>query len=265
VSLEDKTIFVYGEQGLGDFIQFCRYVFCLKKQGANIILEVPKPLYRLLANLRSLCQIICEGDEIPQSFDYYCPILSLPLAFRSNLLSIPSINNALNISLDPAIRTFWQSKVMSNANPLIGLTWSGNAEHQNDHNRSILLSDILDYLPSHFNYICLQKEIRSSDQFILDSSPHLLNFSNEIQDFTDTAALISCLNCVITVDTSVAHLSGTLGVKTLLLLPYSPDWRWLLNRNDSPWYPSMRLYRQKEIGNWKGVLEQVSSDLSRLL
>lgn len=262
-SLKNKTIFIYSEQGLGDFIQLCRYIHLLDKEGANIILEVPNALIKLLENLKNICQIICQGDELP-FYDYHCPILSLPLAFKTTLKSIPRIPNYLNLDINHQMIQQWDARLGFSKKHRIGLVWSGNISHHNDHNRSIPLKNILNYLPEQLDYVSLQKEIRSSDQSILASNPHIFNFSNDLKDFTDTAALIQCLDLVITVDTSVAHLAGALDIKTLLLLPYAPDWRWLLNREDSPWYPSMKLYRQKEIGNWDTVLNQVAFDLNLL-
>jgi tetratricopeptide (TPR) repeat protein len=262
-SLKNKTILIYAEQGLGDYIQLCRYVHLLANEGANVILKVPRVLIKLLENLKNICQVICEGDELP-SFDYHCPIMSLPLAFKTTLKSIPHIPNYLNLDIDPGMILQWQTKLGFSKKPLVGLVWSGNISHHNDHNRSIPLKIMLDYLPNQLDYICLQKEIRPSDQSILNSNPHIFNFATDLHDFTDTAALIQCLDLIISVDTSVAHLGGALGIKTLLLLPYAPDWRWLLNREDSPWYPSMKLYRQKEVGDWNGVIDQVASDLNLL-
>jgi len=143
------------------------------------------------------------------------------------------------------------------------LVWSGNPLHKNDHNRSILLADLLRYLPAEFQYVSLQKDVRESDRQTLQSNPAILNFSDDLQDFSDTAALCDCMDAIISVDTSVAHLSGALGKDTWILLPVVPDWRWLLDRDDSPWYPRVKLYRQKATRDWHGVLDQMSSDLLR--
>jgi ADP-heptose:LPS heptosyltransferase len=124
------------------------------------------------------------------------------------------------------------------------------------------LRDILPFLPNQFEYISLQNEVREVDKLTLDANPHILSYASHLNDFLDTATLIDNLDLVISVDTSVAHLSGALGRKTLVLLPYVPDWRWLLDRDDSPWYPSMKLYRQTSIGNWNSALDRVKSDLS---
>jgi hypothetical protein len=141
------------------------------------------------------------------------------------------------------------------------LAWSGNPQHKNDHIRSIVLAELIQHLPGEFQYVSLQKDVRESDRQTLQSNPRILNWSDDLQDFSDTAALCDCMDVVISVDTSVAHLSGALGKDTWILLPFVPDWRWLLDRDDSPWYPTARLYRQQRAGDWNGVLERVASAL----
>jgi hypothetical protein len=185
------------------------------------------------------------------------------LAFKTNLNTIPNKGGYINLDNHPNKIIEWKARLGSKLKPRIGLAWSGNPHHQNDHNRSLLLKDILPFLPNQFEYISLQKEVREVDKLTLDSNPHILNFAGYLNDFLDTAALIDSLDLVISVDTSVAHLSGAFGKKTLLLLPYVPDWRWLLDRDDSPWYLSMKLYRQAFIGDWNSVLGSVKLDLSR--
>ena len=259
-SLNGKTILLYGEQGLGDFIQFCRYAKSVANLGAKVILETPGELASFMENLEGVSQLIIQGEELP-FFDYQCPLLSLPLAFKTNLNSIPGTFAYINLDNHSNKIMEWKSKLGSKLKPRVGLVWSGNPNHKNDHNRSLLLENILPYLPNHLEYICLQKEVREVDKLTLDSNSHILNFTSQLNDFLDTAALINNLDLVISVDTSVAHLSGALGRKTLVLLPAVPDWRWLLDREDSPWYPSMKLYRQNSFGDWNGVLDRVKSDL----
>jgi tetratricopeptide (TPR) repeat protein len=259
--LQDKTILLYGEQGLGDFIQFCRYVKLVADLGAKVILEVPKTLEELMQGLEGVSELVIRGNKLP-FFDYQCSLLSLPLAFKTNLDNIPNQGGYINLDGYSNKIKEWKLRLSSKIRPRVGLVWSGNLHHKNDHNRSILLSDILPSLPNQFEYVSLQKELREVDKLTLDSNLHILNFSSHLNDFLDTAALIDNLDLVISVDTSVAHLSGALGKKTLLLLPYVPDWRWLLDREDSPWYPSMKLYRQTSMGNWSGALERVKSYLS---
>jgi hypothetical protein len=260
-SIQGKTILLYGEQGLGDFIQFCRYVKLVVDLGAKVILETPHSLAGLMKGLDGISQLVITGEELP-IFDYQCPLLSLPLALKTNLQNIPNriryinINNHLNKSIE------WKARLGLKSKPRAGLVWSGNPHHKNDHNRSLLLRDILPFLPNQFEYISLQNEVREVDKLTLDANPHILSYASHLNDFLDTATLIDNLDLVISVDTSVAHLSGALGRKTLVLLPYVPDWRWLLDRDDSPWYPSMKLYRQTSIGNWNSALDRVKSDLS---
>ena len=260
-SLQDKTILLYGEQGFGDFIQFCRYVKLVSDLGAKVILEVPQLLASLLENLEGVSQLVIKGQDLP-FFDYQCPLLSLPLAFRTNLHTIPKTVGYINLDNHPNKSTEWKARLGPKLKPRVGLVWSGNPHHKNDHNRSLLLQDILPYLPTQFEYISLQKEVRKVDRLTLESHPHILSFASHLNDFLDTAALIDNLDLVISVDTSVAHLSAALGKETWVLLPHLPDWRWLLDREDSPWYPSMKLYRQPTIGDWNSVLDKVKLDLS---
>ena len=260
-SLKGKTILLYGEQGLGDFIQFCRYTKLVADLGAKIILEVPQPLARLMIDLEGVSQLVIKGKELP-FFDFQCPLLSLPLALKTNLSNIPNAMRYINIDNHQNKILEWKTRLGPKLKSRVGLVWSGNPNHKNDHNRSLLLANVLPFLSGQFEYVSLQKEVREVDNLTLNSNPHILNFASHLNDFVDTAALIENLDLVISVDTSVAHLSGALGKKTWALLPDVPDWRWLLDMEDSPWYPSMKLYRQTCIGDWSGVLERVKSDLS---
>ena len=259
--LKDKTILLHAEQGLGDTIQFCRYIPLVAQLGAKIILEVQRPLVKLLKNLEGVSQIITRGDTLP-AFDYQCPLLSLPLVFKTELNMIPPVSK--NITSDNEKNSKWQTKLGEKTKPRIGLVWSGSTIHKNDHNRSLTLSELLPHLPSQMDYVCLQKELRDIDKLALEKTPHIQFYGDALEDFTDTAALCDLMDVVISVDTSVAHLTGTLGKSTWVLLPYSPDWRWLLDRDDSPWYPSAKLYRQEKIGDWNGVLEKLNRDLEKL-
>jgi len=260
-SLKDKTILLYGEQGFGDFIQFCRYAKLVADLGAKVILEVPQPLAGLMKDLEGVTQLVIKGKELP-FFDYQCPLLSLPLVFKTNLFNIPNAISYIKIDSHPNKILEWKTRLGPKLKPRVGLAWSGNPNHRNDHNRSLLLADILPFLATQFEYVSLQKEVREVDKLTLNSNTHILNFASHLNDFVDTAALIENLDLVISVDTSVAHLSGALGKKVWTLLQNVPDWRWLLDREDSPWYPSMKLYRQISIGDWNGVLDRVKSDLS---
>ncbi len=256
--LVGKTVLLHAEQGLGDSIQFCRYVREVQALGAHVLLEVPRPLLALFASLEGVSQIIEKAAPLPQ-FDYHCPLLSLPLAFQTQLENLPGRTPYL-ASTAPQ-RDRWQRRLGPRTQPRVGLVWSGNALDKNDLQRSVRLQDLLPYLSSDFEFICLQKEMRPADQDAIQTS-RIRFFGAQIEDFSDTAALCDLVDLVISVDTSVAHLAGALGKPTWILLPYTPDWRWMLHRDDSPWYPSVRLYRQTQERAWPSVLERMRSDLS---
>lgn len=259
--LLNKTILLYAEQGLGDTVHFSRFVAQVKKLGANVILEVQKPLVPLLSNLDGVDQIIPKGEPT-SAFDFQCPLMSLPLALKSYSKEerAPASLPYLRPSKDALFK--WEVKLGQKTKPRIGIVWSGNPEHHNDWNRSIPLGEFLRLSSPSYELISVQKNISSADQALLRSRPEIMSFENELHDFSDTAALCKLLDLVITVDTSVAHISGGLGKATWILLPKNPDWRWLLNRADTDWYPSARLYRQDTLLNWAPVIDQVKSDLN---
>jgi ADP-heptose:LPS heptosyltransferase len=205
--------------------------------------------------------VVVEGTPL-SAFDYHCPLLSLPLAFKTTLSSIPSTTPYVHA--DPTKLAYWTNKLGEPRRPRIGLVWSGRAAHKNDRNRSIGLAALVRHLPAGFEYVSLQKDVRDSDKPVLESNPHIRHLGTDLDDFTDTAALCELMDVVISVDTSVAHLSGALGKPTWVLLPYSPDWRWLLERDDSPWYPSVKLFRQPRVGDWGSVLDKVNTDMALL-
>ena len=262
ISLLGKTILLYAEQGLGDTIQFCRYAAMVKALGGRVIMEVQAPLVNLLRGLAGVDEIIAAGQPLP-AFDLQCPLLSLPLAFKTSLNTIPSATPYLHAQPDKmrAWRARLDSALGVSHRPRIGLVWSGNAGHKNDHNRSIALATLLASLPEGVDYVSLQREVRESDLACLKSS-RIAHFGETLEDFSDTAALCEAVDLVLSVDTSVAHLAGALGKPTWVLLPHAPDWRWLLERDDSPWYPGMRLLRQDASGGWQPVLERVAQTLS---
>lgn len=259
-SLEGKTILIYIEQGLGDTIQFCRLLYQLKNRGAKIVFEVQKSLMGLMKQIECVDQIIAYKEEFID-FDYYCPLLSLPHYLNLELENIPLAQGYLKPL--PEYVKKWQEKLGPQIKPRIGLICSGNRMHENDQNRSILLFEIIPYLPQEFEYVTLQKEMRDVDRQLIEKYPLFKSYGDELDSFDDTAALCSLMDIVISVDTSVAHLSGALGKKTWLLLPYSPDWRWMLDRKDTPWYHSMKIYRQKQMKNWNPVFAQVGLDLKQ--
>jgi tetratricopeptide (TPR) repeat protein len=259
-SIAGKTLLIHSEYGLGDTLQFCRYVPLLAARGAGVVLEVQRPLASLLRRLDGAPRIIHSGDP-PPHFDLHCPLLSLPLAFNTALATIPTPRRYLHVDADQVGR--WRDKLGVAAKPRVGLVWSGNHLHANDRNRSLPLASLLRMLPDGFDYVSLQREPRDADRLVLGETDRILNLAADIADFSDTAALCECMDLVICVDTSVAHLSAGLGRPTWILLPANADWRWLFKRNDSPWYATATLYRQERAGDWDGVLQRVRSDLAQ--
>lgn len=260
-SLEGKTVFIFNEQGYGDSIQFCRYATLAKKAGAKVIYEVEDALLPLLATLDGVDRLIKVGEQLPK-FDYYCPAMSLPIGFGTDINSVPSSIPYLRAD-EEKIRN-WANKLGVKTRPRVGLCWSGSPTHKGDKQRSIPLAELLAYLPAGIDYISLQKQIRPSDTIALNQISEIRLFTEDLRDFSDTAALASTLDLIITVDTSAAHLAGALGLNTWVLLPHTPDWRWMLTRSDSPWYPTVKLYRQDHIGDWTSVLSKIGRDLTEL-
>jgi len=259
-SLQGKVILLYGEQGLGDFIQFSRYAKLVSDLGAKVILETPESLASLMTGIEGVSQLLIKGEELP-SFDYQSPLLSLPLAFKTNISNIPADKFYLKAQSNKAVE--WRQKLGEKTKKRVGVVWSSMSNFKEDSKRSLMLADFINALPSNgFEYICLQKELKESDKEFFEKYKNIRFFGNELQDFSDTAALIENLDLVISSCTSVPHLSSALGKETWVLLSYVSDWRWLLDREDSPWYPSMKLYRQNINGNWNSVLDKVKSDLN---
>lgn len=257
-TLAGRRIFLHSEQGFGDTIQFCRYAGMVAGLGATVILSVQKPLLGLLRSLGGVSTLIASDDPVPP-FDGYCPLMGLPLAFKTEVDSVPSCGSYLTADANRV--GYWAGRLGERAGPRIGLTWSGSSVHQNLQDRSLPLALLLKYLPPSCDYVSLQKEIRDSDRAALQASP-IRHFGDALEDFSDTAALTTLMDLVISVDTSTAHLAGALGKETWLLLPFRPDWRWLLERRDTPWYPGMRLYRQQSFERWERPLEELAADLA---
>lgn len=259
--LEGQSILLYHEQGFGDTLQFCRYVQQVAEKGARVIVEVPRPLINVLKGLGGVSEWVAIGEPRP-AFNYHCSIVSLPVVFQTTLATIPCANAYLRA--DERQIAKWTQILDAKTRPRVGIVWSGNPKHKNDHNRSIPLAMLLRAIPDCVEVVSLQKELRSEDASVLRGFPLVRHFGEELHDFSDTAALSSMMDVVVSVDTSVAHLSAALGQLTWVLLPYSPDWRWLLDRTDSPWYASVALYRQQAVGDWTQPLDKLRTDLIKL-
>ncbi|HTR85589.1 MAG TPA: tetratricopeptide repeat protein [Reyranella sp.] len=252
-----KTVFLHHEQGLGDTLQFCRYVALVAARGARVILGVQPPLAGLLADIEGVSQIVADGDPLP-AFDLHCPLLSLPLACGTTLATIPASVPYLRPPASTAQK--WAARLEGASGPRVGLVWSGAEDHPRDRLRSIDLNALRPLLKTGATFVSLQPRVRPRDEPILKQSG-ILGFGRELQDFADTAGLIEQLDLVIAVDTSVVHLAGALGKPVWVLLPHVPDWRWLLGREDSPWYPTARLFRQDATRTWDGVIARVGAAL----
>lgn len=258
--LNGKTILIHAEQGFGDTLQFCRYVELLGDQGASVVLEVQPALKTLLATIRGPVQVFAAGEPLPLA-DFCCPLPNLPFAFQTNLENIPK--GIPYLFPDVGLVQKWQGRLGPKHRPRIGLTWSGNPVHPNDRNRSIELTSFLPLLEFDVEWVNLQKTIHERDRAILENSS-IRNFEMDISDFSDTAALMQSLDLIVSVDTAVAHLAGALGRPVWLLLANPPEWRWMRDRDDSPWYPSARLFRQSTPGDWHGVIEAVRGEIRKL-
>ncbi len=260
-SLDGKAILLHAEQGFGDTIQFVRYAALVAERGAErVILEVQRELAPLLTQLAGVTAVIARGEPLP-AFDVHCPLLSLPLAFTTELATIPA-DSPYVAPPDETIAA-WRDR-LPQRRPCIGLAWSGDPAHDNDLNRSIGLETLAPLLDvPDVIFVSLQNEIRERDLPILEKFPKLVRTDLKFRDFADTAAVISLMDTVISVDTAVAHLTGAMGKPLLLLLPFAADFRWLRERQDSPWYPTAQLYRQAKFGDWESAVAAVRNDLLR--
>jgi tetratricopeptide (TPR) repeat protein len=252
--ISGKTILLHGEQGFGDAIQFCRYVPLVAARGARVILEVRPALVALMQGLAGASAVIAKGDALP-AFDLHCSLLSLPLAMGTTLETVPAQVPYLHAS--PGKCEEWSARLGAKTKPRVGLCWAGNATHERDRDRSMRLSDYGPLLDLDATFVSLHQEVRAEDAAVLAARPDIVHFGEALKDFTDTAALVAALDLVISVDTSVAHLAGALAKPTWVMITYVPEWRWLLTREDSPWYPSVRLFRQDVGRAWSGVVARV--------
>jgi Flp pilus assembly protein TadD len=258
--LAGKTILIHAEQGIGDAIQFIRFLPQVKARGGLIILDCRPELLRLFDGQFDVDQWIKTGDVLPH-FDVHCPMMSLPMALGTTLESIPGSVPYLAANSEARLR--WKQRLANDPSLKIGLTWAGNPTHSRDRQRSMPLSNFapLAEIPGITLY-SLQKGAAASQALQM---PKLADWTGELPDIAEIAALIVNLDLVITVDTSIAHLAGALGKPVWVLLAFSPDWRWMLDRTDSPWYPTMRLFRQNQRGDWTQPIRKISAALQVLV
>ena len=271
--LAGKTILLHAEQGLGDTLQFCRYAPLVASLGARVILEVQAPLVNLLRSLPGDIHVVEIGSELAP-YDFHCPLLSLPLAFKTTLENIPLTQGYLYADPEKAAR--WEERLATfGSQPRIGLVWSGGFRADQpevwnvNERRNLPLARIAELNMPDFLFVSLQKgepaesELRDRKQTVWPSN-NLFNPVDALADFSDTAALIARLDLVISVDTSTAHLAAAMGKPVWLLNRFDTCWRWLEKRSDSPWYDSVQQFRQTEFANWDSVLEAVKNELHKL-
>jgi tetratricopeptide (TPR) repeat protein len=268
-AIGNRVLLLHAEQGFGDTLQFCRYVPLLSA-SARIVLEVHPPLVRLLSRLRGVLEIVARGDRLPL-FDLHCPLLSLPLAFGTTLDTIPAAVPYL--SADPTLAAAWRDRLDSLDGLRVGLVWASNpdsaqdAARQRDRRDKSISLDQLSLLAESkkLSFVSLQKAETAAQTRKYPAGLVVHDWTDELEDFADTAALVDGLDLVISVDTAVAHLAGALGKPVWLMNRFDTDWRWLLNRDDSPWYPQLRQFRQPAPGDWISVISKVRDTLRRLV
>lgn len=258
--LAGQTLLVDAEQGFGDTLHMARYLPQLAAQGARVILRVQPALLPLLAGSLH-AEVQADTTPLP-AYDCHIPMLSLPLALgamRGNFAA-----DAPYVQADEARSAQWQARLGARGLPRVGLAWAGNPRHDNDRQRSIPLAQLCRLLTPDREFISLQRDLRAADRLLLARTPALRAYADAQTDFAETAALVAQLDLVICVDTAIAHLAGAMDKPVWLLLPFAPDWRWMLEREDSPWYPSMRLFRQRRDGDWDEVIDRVAAALEGL-
>lgn len=257
--LAGKTIVLHAEQGLGDTVQFARYVPQIAAMGARVVLEVPPELKPLLAGLDGVREVVVRGEKLPP-YDRHCPLGSLPLACRTDASNIPAAIPYLRAP--EAYLTKWRARLDQLPAPRVALAWSGRAAHPNDRNRSMSLAQLEPLLAAPgVSFISVQRELRADDAEALSREPGITHVGAQLDDFADTAAVLELCDLLVCVDTSVAHVAGALGRPVALLVPFQPDWRWMLDRDTSPWYPGIRLFCQPAPRDWDSVIVRVRDAL----
>ena len=261
--LAGKTVLLHAEQGLGDTIQFARYVPALAASGPkSIVLEVQSELTALLARLDGGATVIARGDAVPP-FDVHCPLGSLPFAMGTDASSVPAPIPYL--SADDAALAKWSARLDTVKRPRVALAWAGNASHYNDRNRSIPFARLAPLLSLPASFISIQRELRGDDAERLAAEQRMADVGDELENFTDTAAVMALCDLVISADTAVAHLAGAMGRPLWVLIPFAPDWRWSLEGETSPWYPAARLFRQNALGDWDAAIARVADALAHFI
>jgi len=255
-----RTILLPAEQGLGDTIQFVRYAPMLAREGATVVLEVPTELRALLTSIEGVASCHARGETLP-AYDVYCPLGSLPLAFKTEAPTIPA--SIPYLRADDARLAKWRAKIEALPGKRVAIAWAGHAGHANDRNRSIALK-LLEplFAVTGISFVSIQRELRDDDAARI-AQHGITQLGDELADMADTAAVIALADLTIAVDTSVVHLAGAMGRSVWVLLPFSPDWRWTLGGERSPWYPQARLFRQPALEDWPAAIAKARDALSQ--
>jgi tetratricopeptide (TPR) repeat protein len=260
--LEGKTLLIYAEQRLGDTLQFVRYAALAAARGATVIVEAQPQLKSLLGSVAGISRVMATGEKLP-AHDLRCPMMSLPLAFGTKLATIPHDVPYLTPPDDRIAA--WQARLPRSGKVRVGLVWAGSRQNPDDRRRSIALDRLSPLLATPgIDWVALQTDMDSQDRAMLTAHPQVLDLGDGLQDFADTAAVMSGLDLVIAVDTAAVHLAGALAKPVWVMLPFAPDWRWMLDRADSPWYPTAKLFRQPALGDWVSVIAQVTEQVTTL-
>lgn len=259
--LAGKKILLHSEQGLGDSLQFCRYITKFHSMNCTVFLEVEKPLLRIMETLLPKSQIFEKGTGLPD-FDYHCPLMSLPLAFKTTIKNIPCQTPYL--AACPDRTRWWKNYLGQKTKPRLGIAWKGNPANSRDRKRSIPLPKIIHHLSKDFDWYSLQMHISDEDQQLITNTKRITHFGELIGDFAETAALCNALDAVVSVDTSIAHLAGALGRPVYLLLSYVADARWHDSRDNCPWYPNTTIFRQRSDRDWEEPIRNLLSNCSRV-
>ena len=257
-SLKNKTILIHSEQGLGDSLQFCRYINLFQNLRCTVLLEVEGPLVTIMRNLLPKENIYEKGTKLPE-FDYHCPMMSLPLAFKTH--GIAYLEKGPYLRPNASAVDHWSSILGKSKKPRVGLAWRGNPNHVKNDMRSIKLSELIPLLSTRFDWISLEIDPSEEEADLMHNCSFIINFGSDIGDFLSTSALCRNLNAVVSVDTSIAHLAGSIGTLVHLLLPYTPDFRWQHSGRTTHWYPNMVLHRQNQDKNWRPVIRNVNNAL----
>jgi tetratricopeptide (TPR) repeat protein len=256
--LRRKIVLLHAEQGLGDTIQFARYVPLVAAGGATVVLEVQPELKSLMSSLDGAAKVLARGEALP-SFDVHCPLGSLPLATKTERETVPAAIPYL--SADPARIAQWSARIEALKRPRIAIAWSGNPTHDNDRNRSIAFERLAPLLALPGSFVSVQRDVRDAEAMQLAGEKRVTHVGGALADFSDTAAVLALCDLVISADTAPAHLAGALGRQLWVLVPFAPDWRWTLDGDTTPWYPTARLFRQTTLGDWDAVIARVAEAL----